>query len=482
MTNRHRIFSFRNVFAFLLALAFVVSAAFVYGMTRAYYESLVRTVITEREAMIEVIGTTFGFSPLEFDSGQARYQTIRNAFTAIVEREEGITYMRLVAVPSDRVVLSTKLEEEGNRIEVPAYALAETRVDESKVAQNGVIDITYGYADGSIVWMGIDRAFLVKPAMTMAYRFAGVTALVLVVFGIGFFFLSRSLFITPLRQLSRSLRKASGGDFDVRLPSGPPNEFAQVFASFNRMAEAVEQARRHEHEVSQMKTDFIAIAAHQLRTPLSAIRWALDLVLDEGGQNLTTKQRHMLTKGRESAFHIIQLVNDLLNVDRIEHEVTDLHYENVEMCQLLADIIDSAQSEAVQRSITIQQGFALTDCATVRADPDRLALALSNIMHNALRYTQNGGAINVNLSTVEQCVTIRISDTGIGIPREYQEKLFTKFYRAPNAVRHMPNGSGLGLFLARQIIRRHQGTISLTSDEGKGTTVTVRLPGTRAWL
>lgn len=469
-------FSFRNLFVLMLGLAFLISALFVYVVSRTYYQSLVRTVINERSALIEIIGTTFGFSPLGFDTVAPANGSVQKAFSAIVHREQGITFVRLVAVPSGRVVISTVPDEEGRSIAIPTYALAETRVDESRVAENGIIDITYGYTDGSIVWMGIDRAFLVAPAMTMAYQFASVTTVLMLAFGIGFFFLSRSLFILPLRQLSRSLDKASRGDFDIRLPTGPPNEFAHVFASFNRMAEAVEVARRHDHEVAQMKTDFIAIAAHQLRTPLSAVRWALDLVLDEGGQNLTTKQRHMLTKGRESAFHIIQLVNDLLNVDRIEHEVTDLHYELVEVCQLLADIIDTAQSEAVQRSITIQQGFALTDCANVWADPSRLTIALTNIMHNALRYTQNGGAINVDLSTTDQYVCIRISDTGIGIPEEYQEKLFTKFYRAPNAVRYVPNGSGLGLYLAREIIRRHAGTITLVSSEHNGTTVSVRLP------
>ncbi len=470
------ILSLRFVSLWFMVLALFVSVLIVYLSARIFYESLSAQVIQERIVLMKMIGASVTSYTQEAQNIDGYTSQTRTLFSSIAENERGLAFVRLIRVSDGTIILSADSREEYSNIQLPAYLRGEIITGYRRVHGGTVLDVTYGISDDLVLWSGINNAFLTNPAIVLAVQLAFLTTALF--FGLGLFlYISSNMYlIMPIQKLQRSLERVSIGDYTARLPEGPQNEFALIFSSFNHMIDAVQDARKHDTEVAQMKTDFIAIAAHQLRTPLSAVRWALELVLEDGGQNLTTKQRHVLQRGHESTLHIVQLVNDLLSVDRIEHEVTDIRHAQADICHILASVVDKAQLEAVQRSITIQQEYELKDCVEVWADPDRLGVALGNIMDNALRYTQNGGVITLDLGTSKGFLYIRISDTGIGIPEEYHDKLFTKFYRAPNAVRHAPNGSGLGLYMARQIIRRHGGTVKIASTEGRGTAVTIRLP------
>jgi PAS domain S-box-containing protein len=231
-----------------------------------------------------------------------------------------------------------------------------------------------------------------------------------------------------------------------------------------------------EKMIERMKTEFVSISAHQLRTPLSAIKWTLKMFLDGDLGKLTDEQREFIEKTYDSNERMINLINDLLDVTRIEEgrflykpAVTDLE----SICQSL---IDSYREEIKKKKIKFEFKKPEKKLPRVMVDVEKIRLAVQNLLDNAIRYTQPGGKVSVSLRQVGNEVEFSIRDTGVGIPKEQQERVFTKFFRGSNVIRMATEGSGLGLFITKNIIEAHGGKIWFESEEGKGTTFYFTLP------
>jgi signal transduction histidine kinase len=221
------------------------------------------------------------------------------------------------------------------------------------------------------------------------------------------------------------------------------------------------------------KSEFISIAAHQLRTPLSAIKWILSMVLKKEFKT-EGETTEFLQKAAESCQRLILLVNDLLEVDHIQSGKDRFVFRPVDIAQ----VIDALVSESKEQSHAKGQSLDITcaDKSIVLGDEMKLRALLQNLIENAIKYTPDNGKIQIKTELGEKCVHITITDTGIGIPAEQKSRLFTKFFRAQNAIKSSTVGSGLGLFIAKQIIERHGGTITFESEVGKGTTFYINLP------
>ena len=221
------------------------------------------------------------------------------------------------------------------------------------------------------------------------------------------------------------------------------------------------------------KSEFISIAAHQLRTPLSAIKWILSMVLKKEFKT-EVETTEFLQKAAESCQRLILLVNDLLEVDHIQSGKDRFVFRPVDIAQ----VIDVLVSESKEQSHAKGQLLNITcaDKSIVLGDEMKLRALLQNLIENAIKYTPDNGKIQIKTELGEKCVHITIADTGIGIPSEQKGRLFTKFFRAQNAIKSSTVGSGLGLFIAKQIIERHGGTITFESEVGKGTTFYIDLP------
>jgi len=233
-----------------------------------------------------------------------------------------------------------------------------------------------------------------------------------------------------------------------------------------------------EKMIEKMKTEFVSLAAHQLRTPLSAIKWALRMLLDGDLGKITDEQRDFVEKTYQSNERMIGLINDLLDVTRIE-EGRYLYKPTLESIENLIQFVVNAYKEEMERK-NLELDFKKPEKKLPRAvvDVEKIRLVVENLLDNAVRYTPPGGRVTISLRYVEKEKEIEFSikDTGAGIPKDQQARVFTKFFRGVNVMRMETEGSGLGLFIAKNIIEAHGGKIWFESEEGKGTTFYFTLP------
>jgi PAS domain S-box-containing protein len=227
--------------------------------------------------------------------------------------------------------------------------------------------------------------------------------------------------------------------------------------------------RKH---ADRLKSDFVSFATHQLRTPLSGIRWMLELAQDEAEGVVAT----CIEDARNSAERLIRLVNDLLDVSRVEDGQLAAAPEPIDLAALARCVIAELRPLAHEKAQTIVETSAPGSLPAVMVDPQLARQVVLNLLSNAIKYTPENGSVTVNIAVVGESVECRVTDTGIGIPESGQRKLFEKFYRADNAVAVDTEGTGLGLYLVRLIVERSGGQIGCESREGAGSTFRFTLP------
>lgn len=225
------------------------------------------------------------------------------------------------------------------------------------------------------------------------------------------------------------------------------------------------------------KSEFVSTVAHQLRSPLSAIKWTIDILLKgETTGTLSVEQRALLMKAYESNERIINLIRDMLGIDRIESGTYGFSYADINIVDLLSNIIAEFQSTADRKHIKVIVNKT-NNLPKISVDPQKMRAVLQNLIENSLKYTKDGGEIRIDLGPDgTERMKIVFQDTGVGIPKEQQKDIFKRFFRAENAKSLDPEGSGLGLFIVKTIIERHGGEMSFESEEGKGTKFILTLP------
>jgi len=232
-----------------------------------------------------------------------------------------------------------------------------------------------------------------------------------------------------------------------------------------------------EKRIEQLKTEFVSLSAHQLRTPLSAIKWTLRMLLDGDLGEITAEQRNYLEKTAGSTERMIVLINDLLNVTRIEEG--RYLYKPVPLLlePIVQSVVDSYKDEIKQKKIKFKFSKP-KELPPIQLDEEKIKLAIQNIFDNAVRYTPAGGEVKVSLKYDKKKweVVSSVQDSGIGIPKDQQERVFTKFFRGSNAMRTATEGSGLGLYITKHIIEAHGGRIWFKSEVNKGSTFSFTLP------
>ncbi len=231
-----------------------------------------------------------------------------------------------------------------------------------------------------------------------------------------------------------------------------------------------------EELIQRIKSEFVSIAAHQLRTPLSAIKWTLKLLLDGDAGELNPEQLSFVERGYVTNERMIKLVNDLLSAARIEEGRFGYEFKDLDFIPFLAEVIASFGVEAHEKKINLQFEKPAGAMPLLFADQEKLSLAVSNLIDNAVKYTPEGGSVSVQVAPEKDFVKVKIKDTGAGIPAADQLRVFSKFFRASNVIRMETEGTGLGLFIVKNIIKRHGGDISFSSREGEGTEFVFTLP------
>jgi len=226
--------------------------------------------------------------------------------------------------------------------------------------------------------------------------------------------------------------------------------------------------------IEKMKTEFVSVAAHQLRTPLSAIKWTIRMILDGDVGEINEEQRELLEQTYISNERMIRLINDLLDVSRIEEGRLLYDQEDTRIEDVLDSVIEASQEMLRNKNMVLEVNKKETP--KVKIDKEKMGVVIQNLLENAIKYTEQGGKIKITLDNDEKNVIFKIEDSGVGIPKSQQDRIFTKFFRAENVTRMETNGTGLGLYTTKNIVQAHKGQIWFESEENKGTTFYFTIP------
>ncbi|MDP2951085.1 MAG: HAMP domain-containing sensor histidine kinase [bacterium] len=235
--------------------------------------------------------------------------------------------------------------------------------------------------------------------------------------------------------------------------------------------------RQREKFIEGLKTEFVSIAAHQLRTPLSAIKWIIRMLLDEDLGPLNKDQKDYLTKAYINNERMVKLINDLLNVSKIEEGKFLSKPTRESLSKIIEEALALWVGAAKRKGLILTFEKSKGRIPDVLVDKEKIVLVLHNLVENSIKYSNQGEiSIKIDFEKENNRLVVSVKDSGEGIPKEEQEKVFTRFFRASNASKIDTEGTGLGLYITKHIVQSHGGKIWFSSEEGKGTTFFFALP------
>jgi len=228
-------------------------------------------------------------------------------------------------------------------------------------------------------------------------------------------------------------------------------------------------------EIDKAKTEFVSLASHQLRTPLTAISWYIEMLMNGKAGKLKKDQRKYLQEVYSGSIRMRDLVNALLNVSRLEMGTFMVEPQSIKIEEVANSLIKEMHPTVLEKKIKISKSFKDLPKEFL-ADLNLFRIILQNILSNAIKYTPKGGSVSFDAEKKNQDILITVSDNGYGIPKNQQKNIFTKFFRADNARIKDPNGTGLGLYIVKSVLDHSGGKIWFESEEDKGTKFFVSLP------
>ncbi|MDO8504666.1 MAG: ATP-binding protein [Candidatus Liptonbacteria bacterium] len=227
--------------------------------------------------------------------------------------------------------------------------------------------------------------------------------------------------------------------------------------------------------IDRSKSEFVSLASHQLRTPLSAINWYAEMLLDGDAGKLNKKQQDYTSEIYASSKRMSNLVGALLNVSRIELGTFAIEPKQINVSEIADSILKELKPKIDSKNVVIARGYS-AEMPAINADPNLLRMILQNIISNSVKYTAPGGKITISVSKNDKNILLSVADTGYGIPANQQEHIFQKFFRADNIIPIETDGTGLGLYITKEVLEKTGGSIHFESEENKGTTFTVTIP------
>jgi len=231
-----------------------------------------------------------------------------------------------------------------------------------------------------------------------------------------------------------------------------------------------------ELQVEQMKQELISIATHELRTPITGIKGYLDMILEGDTGKVGPDTKETIAEIVKINQRLADLVDDLLNVGRIEQGRIEFRPVAMDLGKLIADVVDELSIQAKDKGLELKSEIRMTnDEIKVKADPERVRQILINLVGNAIKYTETG-SVTVSTEQEEKMVAVHVKDSGIGMDQEAQKRLFEKFYRVKTEKTRQITGTGLGLWIVKQLVEKQGGRIWIESEEGKGSTFHFSLP------
>jgi signal transduction histidine kinase len=330
--------------------------------------------------------------------------------------------------------------------------------------------------------------------LSLLFLYLGVAGILI---GIVASYMLASRLTRPIIALTESALAIRAGNLNAYPTIDTNDELEQLSREFQQMVEKLKQfyfqeysqkkqavdAKRRLEDVNQrlkeldrQKTDFLNAASHQLRTPLSVIHWSLSLIVDEAERlHIPDEEREMLRESLKSTKRMVDLVNDLLDLSRMEQGRKQLDWQLSNFGHVCAELVGALRPLAQNKNLILsyEQQSAIPDSFL---DPKAFYQVVNNFVDNAIKYTQQGYIRVTCRLASENRVEIRIADTGIGMTEDERARLFTRFSRGEEAAKMFANGSGLGMFVAHEILRRHGGEVTVESEKGRGSTFIITVP------
>jgi len=292
----------------------------------------------------------------------------------------------------------------------------------------------------------------------------GLPLVVAVAIGGGYVLMRRAL--VPVGEITHTAEQITSRNLSERLPvTKTGDELEALSVALNRMIARLEHSFRHINR-------FTADASHELRTPLTVLRGELEAIAER--PDLPLDVRETIGSALEEAERLSKVVQSLLAISRLDAGEALMTRERFNLAELVAGTADQMRLLAEDKQISLQ--CTVRDGVEVEGDPHRLKQIVVNLVDNAIKYTSQGGTVNVRVDAVNGSALLEVSDSGVGIPSEAMPHVFERFYRVDKARSRQMGGAGLGLSIVKSICTAHQGRVSVESSEGKGSRFTVELP------
>jgi signal transduction histidine kinase len=322
--------------------------------------------------------------------------------------------------------------------------------------------VTYSQADLQ------DRIGDLKRFGVTARSFAAIMSILAIILAIATaLFFSKGI-AKPLNLLMDKTKEISGGVFECNLAIASPPEISELAKAFNLMCDRLK-------ELDKMKSDFFSSMSHELRTPLTSIKEGIHLLQDGVGGVTTDKQNKLLTILTAESNRLIDLVNSLLDLSKMEAGMMTYAFQEGRLGPLIERVIMELAPLVEAKKISLE-AKAGPELPLVKLDSERILQALRNLIGNAVKFTPQGGQVTVSTRLVNSEIEVSVADTGPGIPKENLALIFEKFRQAPLKDSAKIKGTGLGLAIVKHIITAHGGRVWAESQPGKGSTFTFLLP------
>ena len=317
-------------------------------------------------------------------------------------------------------------------------------------------------------------------------------------------FLSFGFIYYLVKDLNKKIRKTAlvieemgAGNLDREFKIARKDELSQIGESLNQLMERLKSGvvmdASLSKELSQAKSDFVSLASHQMRTPLSIIKWYADYILCGDAGDITGEQKKYLNEIYNTNQRMIDLVNALLDVSRIDLGTFSIEPEPTNIVKIANETVKKYEGAIKGKKIVFEKDFE--KMPTLNLDPRLTLIVLDNVLSNAVKYTPDGGKVRFTIKMTDTNVLIKMSDTGVGISKEAHEKMFSKMFRGADAKKMVAGGNGLGLYVAKAVVEKSGGKIWFESpsleflveeggkkslknitDKGMGTTFFITIP------
>lgn len=476
-------FSLKGLLSILIITALLLTSVILTaGIVYILYNETIKQLTEEKISYLQLINDIihgdeaglFGSKPDHMSEEEKEKIYVQ------ISQSVHVLFFRVVEIDSGRIIYTSFPDErEGETLsDLPVFL--ETASYRDRVWENIPLrDISVRGWGNEGLWLGLNLDKSQRVMLIVVLQAVFFTIFFISLSYIGFDYLLKKMFVSPLDRIINNIRRLNSSDLNIKMAPKEKavREIRELGESLDKMEKEFKDIHKRDQLISKLKTEFITVAAHQLRTPLSAIKWSIKMLLDEDEGEITPGQKDLLGKVYKTNERIIILIGDLLNVARIEEGKFGYKFDYIDINGIIRESIDEQKPLAEKRDVTINFLPIEKRQAKVKIDKQKIKLVIENLLRNAIRYNVKNGSVEISiLPFQEDYLEVRIKDSGIGIPKKDVFRLFTKFFRGENAVKTETEGTGMGLFIAKNIIINHGGKIWLESEINKGSTFHFTLP------